>query len=1477
VAGPNRVEFRIGGAASAVKGGRLNPGTGTRVRFLVQISPSATNGQVISDQAFLTYRDASNDALDVESSGPVQGAPGPTTVVVEAPDLTIAKSHTGNFVRGQQATYSLTVSNVGSAPSSGTITVTDVLPTGLSFVSATGSGWSCSAAASTVTCTSAGPVAAGGALPSVTLTLDVASTAPSTVTNTATVAGGSDSNGSNNSASDPTTIVGAPDVAITKTHTGAFTVGSNGAYTIGVTNVGNAPTTGPITVSDVLPTGLTYVTATGTGWSCSAVAQAVTCTHAGPVAASASLPAITMTVSVGAAAAPSVVNTASVSTPGDTNASNDSASDPTTVNPAPVPDLAITKSHTGTFTVGSTGTYTLTVTNVGTGPTTSTITVSDVLPTGLTYVTATGTGWSCNAVTQAVTCTTPGPLAPTSALPAITLTVSVSPSAVPSVTNTATVSTAGDTNGANDSASDPTTVVPAPTPDLAISKTHAGAFVVGSNGIYTIGVANVGLAATTGTITVGDVLPTGLTYVSATGTNWTCAAVGQTVTCTNPGPVAASANLPNITLTVAVGPTAQPSVTNTATVSTPGDANSANDSASDPTLVGASGIDLAIAKSAAPSTFVVGANASYTLTITNVGANPTTSPVVVTDTLPTGLSLVAATGATFTCTASGQAVTCTRSAALTSGSSAQVVITVLVGTGTGALVTNRAHVDTSGDTNATNDVAQVSNPVGTPPDLELIKTATPSSFVVGLPGAFTLTVHNVGGSAANGPTTVVDTLSAGITFVSVTGSGWSCSAVAQIVTCSVAGPLAPGATTSAILHVTVTAAAAPGVTNTAHVSTPGDPNPGNDTGQVTVPVGSATAPDVAIVKQALGTFVVGQPAVYQLTVTNVGTGPTTGPVVVSDNLPAALTYVSASGTGWGCSATGQLVTCTYAAVLAPAQSTAITITVVPTNASPLSNTATVSTPGDTGSGNNSSTVTTPVSPSFDLTVVKALNGSLTRGATATYMLTVSNVGQQPSSGPVIVVDSLPAGLSFVSGAGTGFTCSASGRVVQCVRTAPPIAVGEHVAITLTVNVLATAPASLSNTACVNSSGDGNPSNDCSTDTHQLTTQPDLSITKTHVGTPAIGQRLVFTLRVRNVGSATAAPPITVEDVLPAGLQFESAAGPGGPCTFANATVSCTSGAPLAAGDSADVTIFARVLAQAVPLVTNCARVQSADDAVPTNNQACDAVPVAGDYRLGIEKTVSKPEAEVGNVVDYTITVRGLGATAVPDAMVTDRLPDGFVYLNGSARLGGQSQPDPTGAPGPELVFAVGQVPSGAAVRLTYRVRIGVGAHIGQNRNLASVASPLTGATSPTVSATVLIRPSVFDERGVIVGKIVQRCACGGGPQEAGDVGIPGVRVLLEDGTTAITDVEGKFSFANVSARLHVVKVDRTTLPDGSVLVTTGNRNARDAYSRFADVKAGELYRADFIEGSGQRAVADQSWHDVVRGRCRTLASRRSPS
>lgn len=128
------------------------------------------------------------------------------------------------------------------------------------------------------------------------------------------------------------------DLGITKTHTGNFTVGTPGVFTITVDNSGPSPSgSDVITVSDTLPAGLTYVsdTGAGVGMTCGVAAQTVTCSGT-PGIASGSNISFTITVAVDGAAVPSVQNTATVSESfnSDNNPDNDSSTDTVTVSPA---------------------------------------------------------------------------------------------------------------------------------------------------------------------------------------------------------------------------------------------------------------------------------------------------------------------------------------------------------------------------------------------------------------------------------------------------------------------------------------------------------------------------------------------------------------------------------------------------------------------------------------------------------------------------------------------------------------------------------------------------------------------------------------------------------------------------------------------------------------------------------------------------------------------------------------------------------------------------------------------------------------------------------------------------------------------------------------------------------------------------------------------------------------------------------------
>ena len=155
-----------------------------------------------------------------------------------------------------------------------------------------------------------------------------------------------------------------PDLTITKSHGGVhFSQGQNGvAYTITVGNIGQLPSGGTVTVTENVPAGLALVSMAGSGWTC----PANTCTRTDAVASGGAYPPITVTVNVNATAPASVTNMATVSGGGEFNTSNDTASDPTIINPIVNVTSRMSVTQNGFGRNRATGIWaaTLTVTNI---------------------------------------------------------------------------------------------------------------------------------------------------------------------------------------------------------------------------------------------------------------------------------------------------------------------------------------------------------------------------------------------------------------------------------------------------------------------------------------------------------------------------------------------------------------------------------------------------------------------------------------------------------------------------------------------------------------------------------------------------------------------------------------------------------------------------------------------------------------------------------------------------------------------------------------------------------------------------------------------------------------------------------------------------------------------------------------------------------------------------------------------------------
>jgi uncharacterized repeat protein (TIGR01451 family) len=293
----------------------LASGASLTLVYTLNVSNTVAGGTILSNTA--TVSSSTTDPNTANNSVTA------TTTVI-APDLTIAKSHTGDFIGGQSGSYTITVSNSGNASASGTVSVVDTLPAGLTATSISGTGWSCTLA--TLTCTRSDALASGSSYPVITLNVNVAANASSSVTNTATVSGGGDNNTDNNTANDQTNIVSKADLSITKTDSpDPVTDGNDITYTIAVTNHGPSNAQN-VVITDSILAGTTFNSIThnnGPAFSCSSSSGTVTCTNATMAAGTSATFTLVVQVNSGTASGTIISNTATV---------NSSTTDPVSTN-----------------------------------------------------------------------------------------------------------------------------------------------------------------------------------------------------------------------------------------------------------------------------------------------------------------------------------------------------------------------------------------------------------------------------------------------------------------------------------------------------------------------------------------------------------------------------------------------------------------------------------------------------------------------------------------------------------------------------------------------------------------------------------------------------------------------------------------------------------------------------------------------------------------------------------------------------------------------------------------------------------------------------------------------------------------------------------------------------------------------------------------------------------------------------------------
>lgn len=1060
-----------------------------------------------------------------------------TARALPAADLAVNKSVDHPTPNENEAIkYTVTVTNNGPSGASG-IQITDLLPTGVTYAGDDGGGsynpatglWS------------AGSLARGT---SRSLVIDATvnpGTFNTTITNTATrtAAAQPDPNSANDSATATIAITGI-DLAVAKSaSTVTPPVSGTVVFTLTVSNLSAGTATG-VRLTDLLPAGTwtaitvgpisqgSYTTATGV-WDIGSLAGGAVAT----LQLSAQLQA-------GVAGGTPLTNTASIShsDQADPATDNNSASVALVVGGV---DLALNKTvNNASPDEGGTVVFTVTVSNSATAATSASgIAITDLLPAGLTWLSDTPSAGSYNRNTGLWSGFS---LAPGGSATLILTAGIDAGTAGQTLTNSAAVTalTQSDVNLANNSASCTVTVRHT---DLQVTKSVSNATPADkTNIVYTIMVKNLGpLAASNVTVFdqlpgqssyVSHVAPAGTTYSTATNL-WTVGnlAVGQELTLT-------------ITAYVNIGNNPK-SFFNSAYLNscTPGDNNGTNDVSL--VTVTINGTDLGITKTmntGYTSYPVSGASTQFLITLTNYGPNTATG-ITVKDIVPAGLSCDSATivqgGGGFT-NAGGK---CDWTPAnLAPNASAILRLNSTVSAATGSILTNRVSITAvdQADPNAGNNSASQVLYVGAT-DLALAKGVDNPTPVIGDTVTFSITLTNNGTNTVTG-ITVTDLLPAGLTYLSHSAPAGttynSASGVWNV------GTLAFPGNTTLTLRTTVDAGTGGTViTNSASISAAGsfDPIAANNSASAAITVQQA---DVYVTKTATTlTPFAGDSVTFTVVAGNTGPNSATG-VTVRDQLPAGLTYLShvaAAGTSYdplsGDWSVGTLAKSGSATLT-------VTATVDPgTHGSTLINTAskTAAVQTDPNSANDSASINlTPQLLQIDLALTKIVDDPTPAvGSNVVFTIGLFNLhGTRPATG-IVVTDTLPAGLTFVSAvvsAGSLTATPAVGASGNIVWGITPLAAMSNATLTITAQVAAgTSGLTLTNNATITAQAQADPNLANNSASRSVVPQalPSITVLKSADRSKVnSGGTVTYTITTRNTGAGSATVVTAIDNLSP---------------------------------------------------------------------------------------------------------------------------------------------------------------------------------------------------------------------------------------------------------------------------------------------------------------------------------------------------------
>lgn len=648
------------------------------------------------------------------------------------------------------------------------------------------------------------------------------------------------------------------------------------------------------------------------------------------------------------------------------------------------------------------------------------------------------------------------------------------------------------------------------------------------------------------------------------------------------------------------------------------------------------------------------AGTEYTLTVSNTSDVPTGNPpnvaagtITVRDQLPAGIapnwSGTHASG-NWSCTASGQDVTCTSTqvlaAAGSAGSSSVFTLPVTVTAAATGVLTNHASVGGGYDPfNSGNAPApgasctdadhctrsDVTVPVTRVGYAKRSNTAGP--VAVGTTVSYTVDVTVADGNTRD-VLTLTDTLGTGLDFASVSNAGaFTCNAANPMV-CTLPAGTVPG-TYSLSYTATVNAQASGQVVNT--VVGTGTDNPTCSSNCTTTTPVAAPRISVSKASSTAGPVAIGDAVAYTVTVV-VADARTRAVTTLTDTLGAGLDFGSITSAGAFSCAPGNPLVCTLPAGTVPGSYAFSYTGIVNAQASGQVRNAVVPSGTDNPSCVGSCDTTTPMASALVVYAKQASTGGPVRiGDVIDYTLSAT-VTRARTTGVVTLTDTLGSGLDFsgVSSAGI-FTCNGTQPLV-CTLPAGTVPGTYSLTYRATVN----AQASVSVRNAVLGSGIDNPSCSANCDTTTPVAAPGVSYAKSVSGTGpvSVGDRLTYTLTTVVTNSRTT-DVVTLTDTLGTGLDFGAVTSAGAySCNAANLLV-CTLPAGTVPG-SYSLTYTAVVNAQASGQVTNAVLGSGGDNPSCTAN--CDTTtPVTGseiDYR---KTSAAAGPVKVGDSIAYTLT------------------------------------------------------------------------------------------------------------------------------------------------------------------------------------------------------------------------------------------------